>query len=198
MIKASNSVSKNDDILGKIILKEKILGLGELVIRYPQKKDARKMVDYINTLSKEGTFVTFQGEEMTLESEKKFLETELEKIKENKSVMLLAFVDNNLIGITGIQCKDKVASHEGILGISITQLHRGKGIGKKMLSSILEESKKINQLRIITLQVFANNSVARKLYASFGFQEFGRLPDGIFYKGDYVDELYMYKSVVTK
>lgn len=46
---------------------------GKYIIRYPQAGDASAMTKYINALSKEKTFIRFQGEKVTLESEKKYL-----------------------------------------------------------------------------------------------------------------------------
>ena len=61
---------------------------------------------------------------------------------------------------------------------------------------ILEEAEKnLPKLRIITLEVFENNPVAQEMYKKFGFREFGKLPEGIAYKGQYIDRIYMYKKI---
>jgi RimJ/RimL family protein N-acetyltransferase len=179
-----------------IVLQEEIPDVGTLVIRYLTLNDAVAMCEYINSLSNEGTFVTFQGEEITLESEESFVKSEMERIEKKQSVMLLAFVNQQLVGISAIDLKDKVSSHEGVLGISINQKYRGKKIGKKFFSCLLEEAKKnLQNLKIITLEVFSINDVAKHMYESFGFQEFGKLPKGIYYKGQYVDHVYMFLEV---
>ena len=49
-------------------------------VRYPQKGDEIVMMEYINTLSKEQTFIRAQGEEYTLEEETIYLHNQLEKI----------------------------------------------------------------------------------------------------------------------
>lgn len=36
-----------------------------ILIRYPSKEDAQAMTDYINKLSKEQTYISFQGEEIS-------------------------------------------------------------------------------------------------------------------------------------
>ena len=71
----------------------------EIIIRYPTLSDAPEMWRYINELSQEKTFVRFQGEEISLEYETKFLNGELEKIKNKRAVQLLVFSYNTLIGI---------------------------------------------------------------------------------------------------
>ena len=60
---------------------------------------------------------------------------------------------------------------------------------------ISESVKNITKLKIIELEVFGNNPIAKKLYEKFGFIEFGRLPDGIKHRDKYVDAVLMYKKV---
>lgn len=62
----------------------------EIIFRYPEMGDAQSMLDYINTLSKEKTFIRFQGEQLSLEYEKERLTGLLKKI-ENKMAI---FSDN--------------------------------------------------------------------------------------------------------
>lgn len=44
---------------------------------------------------------------------------------------------------------------------------------------------------MITLEVYSENERAIELYKSEGFVEWGRLKGGIFYKGQYIDEVRM-------
>ena len=108
----------------------------EILIRYPQVGDAQAMTDYINALSDERTFITYQGEHETLDSESSFLNAKLKKIENKKSVMLLAFSDDKLIGIAGIDLDIRTQRHIGTLGISIAKDYRGKGVGKILLDHI--------------------------------------------------------------
>ena len=168
----------------------------KILIRYPTKDDAQIFCDYINILSKEKTFVRFQGEEVSLEDETKYLNTQLDRISKKQTVELIVFCNNKLIGISSIDMKDKTESHEGVFGISITKEYRGEGIGKKFMQLVLEEAEKnMPQLRIVTLGVFSNNPLAKSMYEKFGFKEHGRLPKGSLHKGEYVDHIYMYKNV---
>jgi RimJ/RimL family protein N-acetyltransferase len=101
-----------------------------------------------------------------------------------------------LIGIAGIDMKDKTESHEGVFGISLAKDYRGEGIGKILMRLVLEEAESnLPPLRIITLGVFSNNSLAMEMYKKFGFKEYGRLPKGVLHRGEYVDHVYMYKSI---
>jgi RimJ/RimL family protein N-acetyltransferase len=178
----------------QIIFEGEIVKGKHFIIRYPQEGDAQVMCDYINALSEERAFVRFQGEKMAVEEEREFLDKELKAIKELKAVMLFVIVENRIVGIAALDMKDKTESHQGVLGISIVKEYRGEGLGKRLMAKILEEGKRcIPQLRIIVLGLFENNHRARQMYEEFGFVEFGRLPKGILYRGDYVDEILMYK-----
>ncbi|PIY80111.1 MAG: hypothetical protein COY80_04610 [Candidatus Pacebacteria bacterium CG_4_10_14_0_8_um_filter_42_14] len=77
-----------------------------LIIRAPKTSDAQAMCDYINALSKEQTFIRFQGEQVTSEYETEYLEKQLKKIEEKKAVMLLTATNlakNHLDGLRIIE-----------------------------------------------------------------------------------------------
>ncbi|MEK7580884.1 MAG: GNAT family protein [Patescibacteria group bacterium] len=166
------------------------------VIRYPNENDAEKMCLYINTLSREKTFIRYQGEVVTLDQEGSFLNNQLNKIKNNQAVMLLIEADGRLLGISGVEMRDKAERITGEFGISILNEIRGEGIGKLLMELVLREAAEgLHGLKIITLSVFGNNSKARKMYEKFGFKEYGILPDGVLHQGKEVDHIFMYKSV---
>lgn len=166
----------------------------EIIFRYPTINDVEIMRNFINKMSLEKTFITFQGEQQTLEQEKGYLESELDKIKNNKCVYLLAFINNKLVGSTAIGIEDKVRSHIGVFGITVDKDFRGEGIGKLLLENILKEAEKLENLKIIILEVYSANILARGLYKKFGFQEYGRLPKGIKYKDEYIDSILMFRK----
>lgn len=166
------------------------------VIRYPDNNDAEKMCLYINTISKEKTFIRYQGEVVTLDEEKSFLENQLKKINSGQAVLLLIGTDKKILGISGIEMRDKAERITGEFGISILNEIRGEGIGKLLMKSVINEAvKRLNGLKIITLSVFGNNSKARTMYEKFGFKEFGNLPKGVLHKGKAEDHIFMYKTV---
>ena len=168
----------------------------EIIFRYPTINDVEILKNYINKISNEKTFILFQGEQLTLESEIVWLKDKLEKISKNECIYLCAFYNNQLIGSSEVTLKDKVKAHVGSFGITIDPDFRNLGIGKKLMDLVISESiKNIPNLKIIELEVFGNNSIAKKLYEKFGFVEFGRLPEGILHRNKYVDAILMYKKV---
>lgn len=168
----------------------------DFLIRYPKKDDLQALLTYANTLSHEQTFIRLQGEEITTKEESQFLNEHLKRIKKRKGVYLIVTSDNKIIGGSEISMKDKTENHEGVFGLAIAKDYRGQGLGKKLMELVLQEAEyQIPQLRIVTLELFANNPLAKKLYEKFGFKEFGRLPEGIAYKGGFVDSIYMFKKI---
>jgi RimJ/RimL family protein N-acetyltransferase len=170
-------------------------GLG-LTIRYLELIDVVALTDFINKISQEKTFVTFQGEKILLEDEKKYVAQKVELVKEKKSVHLLAFIDNELVAVSDIDMKDKTESHVGGFGLIVSKKHRGHGIGKIIMTTVIKEAKKeLKDLKIVTLEVFANNPIAQNLYKKLGFIHFGQLLEGSKYKGKFIDRIYMYKKL---
>jgi len=167
----------------------------DIEIRYPKVSDAEAMCRYMNELSQEKTYVTWQGEEITLEYETEYLNKQIEKINNKETIKLILLVNGDFAGITDITPHKKVNSHVATFGISIAKRYRGKGLGKLLMEKILIEAKRLSEIKIITLEVFAENQNAIKLYKKLGFNEYGRLPKGIKYKRRYIDNVLMYKEL---
>lgn len=167
-----------------------------LVLRYPTMQDVQIMRDYINSISRERTYISFQGEQLTMHEEREFVVHKTKQIRKKTAVQLLAFVDGQLAGISGIEMQGFAMSHVGGFGISVAKEFRGVGIGQILMEQVLEQAKKnIPQLKIVTLEVFENNDIAVTLYKKMGFNKFGNLPRGVKHKGRYVGHVYMYKEI---
>lgn len=180
----------------KIVFQGKIKTKEDILVRYPEPNDVEEMLKYINGLSKERTFIRYQGEQETLESETKYLKSRLEAIGNKKAVHLLAFSNNKLVAATDIHMMDKTEKHVGIFGISVIKDFRGKGLGKLLMELILKEAKsKISDIKIVTLGVYSTNDIAKSLYKKLGFIEYGMLPNGITRGGKFEDAVLMYKNI---
>lgn len=182
--------------MNKIVFKGAANDGTPYLIRYPKRTDVRELWRYINELSKEKIFISFQGEEISLEEERIWVNSVLKKIKDKKSVQLLVESDKKIVGVSGIDTKGRINTHVGIFGISLAKDFRGKGIGKKLIELVLSEAKEnLQHLKIIHLECFATNDIACNLYKSVGFKEYGKLPGGIAYKDGFVDEVMMYYAI---
>jgi len=181
---------------GKVIFEGKTSKGAQITIRYPKADDLADLLAYINTLSAERTFISFQGEQLTEEKEKKFLDSILEKISKGEDVHLLAFSNNQLIGVANVSPRERNAKHTARFGISIAKEFRHVGIGRLLMEKVLAEAKKnLSGLKTITLDVFANNSTAIQMYKKFGFKQYGLLPEGVVHQNEFIDKILMYKNV---
>jgi ribosomal protein S18 acetylase RimI-like enzyme len=180
----------------KIIYKGKTKTDKEIIIRYPEIGDLEKLLKFINELSDERTFIRYQGEHETLESEKKWLEGRLKEIEGKKTVHLLVFSGETLVGASEIHMMDKTEKHIGILGITISKKFRGEGVGKLLMDLIIKEAQKeLTGLKIITLNVYGNNEIAIKLYTKMGFVKYGLLPGGVSRGNGFEDDVLMYRKI---
>lgn len=167
-----------------------------ILIRSLQKNDAEALCRYVNALSSERTFVRFQGEQVSLEGERAYITSQLQRIEKQQAVQLVALCEGTVVGVAEVGMKDLVEQHVGAFGISIAKAYRGEGIGALLMETVLKEAiAAMPQLRIIVLEVFSDNTLAIAWYQKSGFVEYGRLPEGILHNNTYVDAVYMYKKV---
>jgi RimJ/RimL family protein N-acetyltransferase len=178
------------------VMYEGKLGEIDVMIRYCRRDDVERLLEFINTASKEYTYIIFQGEQLTLEEESRYVEGYMKKIEDRKAIKLLVFHKDELIGVCDITPKEKAESHIGVFGLIIKKEWRGKGVGKLLMAKTLQEAEKnLKEIKIITLGVFANNPIAKRMYEKFGFKEYGYLPKGLLHRGELVDHIYMYKLI---
>lgn len=184
------------NILFLINNKIKPMNKENITIRNPKMTDLKQALIYVNKLSKEKTYVLFQGETISEKSERKWLKGCIKSIEENKSTVKFIFHKDELIGISEISLKSGAKEHVGGFGLSIDKRYRGKGLGNMLMDEVLNESKKkLKKLKYIYLEVFAENVAAIKLYEKKGFVKCGLFPKALKRKGKFTDEIIMYKAV---
>lgn len=168
------------------------------IIRYPDLQDAPALTKFINAFSKEDLFTRFAGEQVSLEEEMAYLQDWLQKIDAGDGVKLFCFVEGKLAGVADVARDLELWTrrrHSGKFGIIVGKEFRGQGIGSTLLESVLNEAyKKMDGLKQIKLTCFANNQPAQALYKQQGFVECGRVPNALFYRGKYVDEIMMVRE----
>ncbi|MFD1425936.1 RimJ/RimL family protein N-acetyltransferase [Kroppenstedtia sanguinis] len=104
-----------------------------------------------------------------------------------------AFDGDRLVGSVGFlrQQRNKLR-HKGFVMSMYTHPDiRRQGVGKALLENLLARVRKLPSLEQIQLGVAVDNSAARGLYASLGFEEFGREREALKLPNRYVDEIHM-------
>lgn len=111
---------------------------------------------------------------------------------ENKFV-IGALVDGQLVGSAGLVRETNIKErHKARLwGVYVAANFRGQGLGRRMLSDLLQRAAQIDGLEQIVLAVAAPQAAAVALYRSLGFVSFGREPRALKIADRYVDEEYM-------
>jgi ribosomal protein S18 acetylase RimI-like enzyme len=78
-----------------------------------------------------------------------------------------------------------------IYGVYVTRIHRGKGVGRALVATLLEKAKQDSSLEQILLAVATGQSAAKKLYRSLGFETYGTEPNALKVGSTYIDEDHM-------
>lgn len=169
-----------------------------ITLRLPDVSDVTALMNYINTISLENTFISFGGEQVTLEQETKWLEGVVARLKDGNAIHILAFDGDTLIGTTSVE-RDLAGKsrtyHVGNFGITIKKEYRGDGIGREMMQAVIDNAQKYMNISLVVLSRFEINERARILYESLGFKKYGTIPGGYYYKGTYTNCTYMYKDL---
>lgn len=179
-------------LAGKVVeefkLKERMIRL-----RYPRFEDVDGLLNHINSLVEERALIGRQRKVSRKEEIEHVLGL-LKEVENEQAVVLVVEADGKILGVGEIKrAKLDAKRHTGNLGIGLMKEARGLGIGEKLAKSLIREAKKRLKLRIIKLEVFANNRRAYNLYKKLGFKEVGRIKKGNYYYGKYVDDVIMVK-----
>ncbi len=112
------------------------------------------------------------------------------------SLLLVATHHNDLIGnidLTGNKL-EKMA-HTGMIGMGIKREWRNQGLGKCLLTSVIDWAKKNATIEMIWLDVYASNEYGYNLYKNTGFKVSGIIPDFFKDENGYQDKIQMYQHI---
>lgn len=165
-----------------------------VVVRTPVMEDIPAMTDYMNEISREDTFISFGGEQLSIEAETEYMKTVLQKIEKGEALKVFAFIGGEMVGNADITKEERRSKHVAILGITIKDGYREEGIGRELMNVLIEEAIHMD-LRMLQLDCFANNPRAIHLYEKCGFQTVGKIPGKYFYRGGYIDSVVMVKEL---
>jgi len=101
-----------------------------------------------------------------------------------------AFAQNRLIGVAGFaQRQGPKIKHRGLIwGVYIQPECRNQGIGRLLLTEVLRFARTVPGLEQVHLGVATDRPAARALYASLGFEVYGREVHALKLGDTYVDE----------
>jgi putative acetyltransferase len=107
------------------------------------------------------------------------------------AVSLVAELDGQIVGDAGLTRYTGRRIHAAGIGMGVHDDFCGRGIGRALLSALLDCADNWLQIRRVELTVYADNQPAIRLYQRHGFEAEGTLHDFAFRDGAYVDALTM-------
>jgi RimJ/RimL family protein N-acetyltransferase len=171
------------------VCKEVVLKDGrKAVLRVPRWDDLDEFLALINELVDEHADI-LRSTRSTRDEETEWLADRLSAIEKGNLIALIAEVNGRVVGSSDVARRtpeNPQHNHVGVLGIAILKRARGLGLGKMLMDSLIQLSKQAG-LKIIILDMFETNKVARRLYERVGFVEVGKIPKAINQHGKYID-----------
>jgi RimJ/RimL family protein N-acetyltransferase len=165
----------------------------EVTLRTPRWSDLDDMLGFINGLVEEEAMIAVDTKK-TREEEIEWVATNLKRLEKDEHMCVVAEVDGHMVGSTEIKPRFGRLKHYGTLGISLKAGYRESGIGQEMLREIEKHAPRLG-IKYLALEVFGSNERAIHVYEKIGYKRVGSYPDGVKYKGDYVDSVHMVKKI---
>lgn len=105
--------------------------------------------------------------------------------------MLVAVVDEHVVGQLGLERESGRRAHVGKLGMMVHADYQGRGVGSALMQAAVDLAENWLNLSRIELEVYTDNAAGIALYQKFGFEIEGTLRDYAFRDGQYVDSCLM-------
>lgn len=104
---------------------------------------------------------------------------------------VVAVCQNEVVGWAAITPKEPPRSHAAEIAVMVSSNHCSKGVGRKLLTSLISAADNSMGLTRLDLTVLENNSHAVHFYESLGFKREGLLKDSALYRGKLSNMVYM-------
>ena len=173
----------------------------KVTLRVLRWEDLDGLLMFINSLvnekqgDKKSTLYTGFERKVTREEEVQWLAQTLVAIEGQSAINMVADINGKIIAngdVTRGRYKD--THHHGHLGLTMTSKDRGRGIGRRMIETLVRESRRAG-LRTLDAEFLADNETARRAYEKAGFKQAGIIPHKVFRNGRYFDGLIMAREL---
>jgi len=131
--------------------------------------------------------------ESVAEHQAKSVEDVQTRLRASHDFVIGAFAEDRLVGTAGFyRVQNAKERHKGrIWSVYVSEAWRGQGVGRKLLVELLRKAREQPGLESVLFMVATEQTAARELYLSLGFESFG-CEHGALKVGDaYVDEEHM-------
>ena len=104
----------------------------------------------------------------------------------------VALIDNKVVGNIGFeQMTHPRTRHVAHFGMGVHDDYHGRGIGSKLIETVIELADNWLNVRRIEIDAFVDNDAALSLYKKFGFVIEGEAIDSAFRHGEYVNTYFL-------
>ncbi len=139
----------------------------EAVIRRAVKSDAQALLDYLDMIGGESDFLTFgaEGLGITLEEEENFIESNM---KRDNGLFIVVELGGRIVGNLSFAGGMKPRTrHTGEFGVSVLKEFWGQGIGKELITYLIDWAKDTGIVTKINLKVRTDNIRGIGLWGQF-------------------------------
>ena len=173
----------------------------KVTLRVLRWEDLDGLLSFINGLVEEkqvdskSTLYTGFDRKVTREEEAEWLAQTLVSVEGGETINIVADIDRKVVAngdVTRGGYKD--TRYHGHLGLTMIRKYRGQGIGRRMIETLVRESRRAG-LRTLDAEFLAENAAARRAYEKGGFKEAGIIPHKVFRGGKYFDGLIMSREL---
>jgi RimJ/RimL family protein N-acetyltransferase len=120
------------------------------------------LIDVFNLSNQDSVrAASFNSDKIELEEHKKWF---ADKLKDKNTIMLKAVLEGGFAGQVRLDLKDDKA----LIGVSVNENYRGKGIASKLLQAAIVEAKK-RDVKIIEALIKIENEASASLFEKNGF-----------------------------
>ena len=175
---------------------EKTLKNGKKIfIRPAVPADAAGIIDFLNVIAGESDNITFGPGDFgkTVEQEQTFLKS-LQDSKNN--ILVVGVVEGEIISVADVSGGGRPRiEHNASLGITVVKKLWRQGVGKAVMTYLIDWARNTQIIRKINLSVRTDNSGAIVLYKSFGFEQQGVMTREMLIDGIFIDTIEMGKNI---
>ena len=101
--------------------------------------------------------------------------------------MLVAEVDDHVVGSLGLHRRNKRRAHVGDIGMGVHDDYQNQGIGTALMAAAIDLADNWLNLKRVELHVYTDNAPAIHMYKKLGFEVEGTHRAFAFRGGEYVD-----------
>ncbi len=159
----------------------------QLTIRHAGPDDAEAILTFIEQMAGESENTTFGPGEfgLSVEEERRTLQQYAETAN---CLYIVAEIAGEIVGTLSFEGgKRPRLRHSGDFGISVLRKYWNFGIGKYLLSYLIDWARQTGMIRKINLHVRVDNLPAIHLYEKYGFVHEGRITRRIYLHEQFFD-----------